>query len=182
MLKIAIAASLAALASGTSLAQHHGPSAGGGKSGAYTGAPVADTVTVNAPTLAAWSAGLSRSLSAAMRYPRFVTKLPPAEGLARVRFVCSDSGAPAGVELVQSSGDRRIDRAALDAVRRIKTLHPLPGGLAHDQRYVAALMFATSQESLARQLRTLREQSVARADKGPGGEIALVAAPGRVAG
>ena len=188
MCRIAFACSLIALASGPSLAtDRHGRSANSPEMG-YTKTAAAhtassqDAVVVTAPTLAAWSAKFSQTLSDAMRDPRSYGNEPSPEGWARVRFSCSDSGAPTGVELVQSSGDRRIDRAALEAVRRIKTMHPLAAGIKHDQRYVAELAFANSSDTLEHQLQSLRKRPMPRAGLGAAREITLLASPGRVGG
>lgn len=169
----ALALSLVALASAPSLAQEHA-----GQATHYNSSSGADG---RAPTLAGWSATLSRSLGAAMRYPHFFSNEVPADGTARVRFVCSPSGVPAGLELVRSSGNVRIDGAALAALRRIKTMHPLPLGVSPDQHYVAAIVFAASQESLDRQLRAIRKEQLAHRSAGSS-DIALLLTPGRVRG
>lgn len=184
MFRIAFASSLLALASAPSLAQNHAHGTPAGRTALTDdGRAVGRSVSVIAvPTLSVWSNGLTRSLSAAMRYPRQFSNEQVAEGWARVSFKCSDSGAPVGMALLQSSGDLRVDRAALAAVRRIKTLHPLPDGIAPDQRYVAELVFAASPESNGRLIKSLRQQSAARVNRGPGQDIVLMASPNRVAG
>lgn len=182
MFRIALAVPLAALVAGPLPAKDHvGLQIGGDQRATYSSAANPNTVIVNAPTLASWSANVSRSLGAAMRYPHFFSNELPVEGTARVRFACSPSGTPAGLELVRSSGDRRIDRAAFRAIMRLKTLHPLPAGLSADQHYVAAVVFATSQESLKRQVRAIRDEQAARADARLQ-DIALLVSPHRIGG
>lgn len=116
------------------------------------------SVTVTAPTLAAWSTKLSKALDRELYYPPEYN----GEGTVAVSFQCSDSGAPSSVAVLKSSGSKILDHAAMRAVRHVKSLHPLPAGLAHDQRYVALLLFAQTRESHDRQLKLLKAEAERR--------------------
>ena len=121
-----------------------------------TPAPVAaqSEIVVQLPTLARWSATISRELNRTLRYPRTDSGRVTPEGAAWVEFTCSEVGKPAGITVAHRSGSTALDRAAVAAVERIRTMHPLPVGIGHDQRYRAVIMFATSGSSLERQRRT----------------------------
>ena len=95
----------------------------------------ADTVS-----LEAWSAQVEKSLGEQLRYP--VSRQGDYDqGMVEVTFRCSDAGRPDKVILGKSSGSRQLDRAAVRAVERIASLHPLAKGVNHDQVYKARLMF-----------------------------------------
>lgn len=149
-----------------------------------TGSAQQADIVVQPPTTAAWSAVMARELERGMIYPRADFGRGEPEGVARVRFTCSDTGAPTGVTLWRSSGDRRIDQAALRAVGRIKTMHPLPAGVGHDQRYAALLVFARTEASRERQLRAVMAEPEMRrwAAMAKGRTLALVAPIPSVAG
>lgn len=117
-------------------------------------------IVVKAPvTLVEWSSGVSKQLDGILRYPNpGVGQMPPS-GLASVRFQCSEDGRPAAVTLSRKSGSRDLDREALRVVSHLKTLHPLPPGIRHDQLYVANILFATSMESYHRQLAALQKEA-----------------------
>ena len=84
------------------------------------------------------------------------------DGVAKVSFYCSEEGRPSRVTLFRSSGEYAFDRAALHAVSRIKTLHPLAAGIDHHQRYAAVVIFAATPGSLAAtQQRLAKEQQMA---------------------
>lgn len=113
------------------------------------------SIHVTAPkvTVSQWSRTMTRNLDDRLEYPRFL--VGRTQGVVRLKFLCSESGAPSDVAVLQSSGSRQLDQAALRAVRRIPTLHPLPDGVAHDQKYVATILFAQDQASHDRQMALL---------------------------
>ncbi|MBR0553817.1 energy transducer TonB family protein [Stakelama marina] len=120
---------------------------------------------VTAPTLTIerWSKGITRKLNRNLDYPvRFHQAggfHQPSEGVVRVNFRCTETGAPTAITLAKSSGHRELDRAAMAAVQRIKTLHPLPAGIGAGQRYQALLLFALDQQSHDRQLAKLQQEA-----------------------
>jgi len=116
-------------------------------------------VTGTAITLDNWIHRTSGQLEQNLQYPNYLMGREPSEGVVRVRFACSDDGTPAAVTLAQSSGHAELDSAAMRAVRDIRSLHPLPDGLAHDQQYQAVVLFAASQPSYDRQIAALRDEA-----------------------
>jgi protein TonB len=118
-------------------------------------------VVVTAPTLTVdqWSANMTRSLERQLRHAVHSNGPRPNEGLVRVNFRCSEDGTPSAVALASSSGHRDLDRAALRVVSNIPTLHPLPQGITHDQRFAALILFANDQLSYNRQMAVLREDA-----------------------
>lgn len=116
-------------------------------------------VQPEAESVQRWSTRISRALDQNLVYPRPDFGRWYSEGVVKVSFRCSEDGKPSHVAVSQGSGARRLDVAALRAVNGIKTLHPLPTGIGHDQRYAAMIVFATSEESRDRKLRALAKEA-----------------------
>ncbi|MFC6621812.1 energy transducer TonB family protein [Novosphingobium panipatense] len=116
-------------------------------------------VTASPPTLASWSDRVFKDIDREIRYPEPFGPQRPSSGVVAVKFNCSESGAPAGVALLKSSGHRDLDRETLRAVNKIATLHPLPPGLKHDQLYVVRVLYANSHGEAERQLAKMREEA-----------------------
>lgn len=104
------------------------------------------------------SRDLDRQLARSVRGQRF----DGAQGLAIVRFECSEDGKPQEMSLVRKSGSRSIDTAALQAVGRLSTLHPLPQSIARGQLFQANVIVADSQYRLEELQRTLARDESAR--------------------
>ncbi|MBB4861026.1 TonB family protein [Novosphingobium chloroacetimidivorans] len=111
------------------------------------------------PTLAAWSSRLMNDLNKGLRVRDELGAKGPSEGIVAVKFNCSESGAPSKVELLKSSGNREFDFATLRAVRRIASLHPLPTGLDHDQKYIVRMLFANSEEGAKQRIAQMRRDA-----------------------
>jgi periplasmic protein TonB len=129
--------------------------------------PPSDDIVVVAPADAevrAWSARVGENISQHMRFPRDLGPTSDPEGVVEVTFKCSEDGRPSNVALLETSGSRRLDRAGIAAVERVRSLHPLPRGIDHRQVYKAQLLFATEDGSGRRyqELAALR----AKADRG----------------
>lgn len=102
-------------------------------------------ITVTAPAaseLSAWSARVGGAIDREMRYPRLLGLSNSHEGMVDVTFRCSEDGTPTEVTLARKSGSRLLDRAGLQAVQRVGSLHPLPNGVSHKQVYRARMLFA----------------------------------------
>ena len=121
-------------------------------------------ITVTAPAageLRAWSIRVGSAIDREMRYPRLLGLSNSHEGMVDVTFRCSEDGTPTAVTLARKSGSRLIDRAGLQAVQRVDSLHPLPNGVSHDQVYRARMLFAID-DGFGREQRkaeTLREEA-----------------------
>lgn len=118
-----------------------------------------DVVIVSPPTLAIWSERVFADISRKIKYPEPLANLPVSTGVVAVKFNCSESGAPAGIELSKSSGYRDLDRATLKAVAKVATLHPLPTGLNHDQVYVVRVLFSNSAADRNAQIKKMTEEA-----------------------
>lgn len=141
--------------------------------------PPSDDIVVTAPAteeVRAWSARVGEHIGAQMRFPRDLGPTPDPEGLVEVTFKCSEDGRPTNVSLLQTSGSRRIDRAGMMAVERVRSLHPLPRGIDHGQVYKAQLLFTTDDNSR----RSYKELAALRA-KADRGNAALLQQRSRVA-
>ena len=109
--------------------------------------PSAITVTAGSDSLRQWSRRVSQDLNANLEYPSRIGRDDYPQGAVRVAFHCSESGQPDGVSVVQSSRSVSLDRAAVHAVKRIPTLHPLPDGIGHDRSMEAWVFFAPDQRT-----------------------------------
>jgi TonB family protein len=118
--------------------------------GAQTHDTTTPAITVEAQheTVGQWSQRVGRSLGNELAYPQSAGRDENPEGLAKVTFRCSDSGKPGDIAVMSSSGSRDLDRAAMRAVKRIPTLHPLPDGIGHDRPFQAWIAFALDPDSL----------------------------------
>jgi TonB family protein len=118
-----------------------------------------NAIVVVSPSLEAWSAQLFKDLDGKLQYPPSLAGMPLHTGVVAVKFNCSDSGAPAGIELQKSSGHRDLDFATMRAVKRISTLHPLPRGLTDDQKYIVRVLFSDSPEDMRAQSEKMRDEA-----------------------
>jgi TonB family protein len=119
---------------------------------AQTHEPQAPAITVNAQheTVGQWSQRIGHNLSNELVYPERAGRDDNAEGLAKVSFHCTDDGKAGDVAILSSSGSHDLDRAAMRAVKRISTLHPLPDGIGGDRPFQAWIAFAQGEDSMKR--------------------------------
>lgn len=140
------------------------------------GAKQPDAITVNGgeQSLQQWSGRVSRSLNDHLVYPVPFGPADYPEGAVRVAFHCSEDGSPAGLSIVQSSRSNLLDRAAVNAVQRISTLHPLPDGIGHDRTMEAWVFFASDQPTIDRMKKGFERQAsqMARQERASGERIA----------
>ena len=131
-------------------------------------APSSITVQAGHETVSQWSARVGQSLDAQLVYPKPMGTAGYNQGLAKVGFRCAEDGRPGDVALIASSGSRDLDRAAMQAVRRIQTLHPLPDGITHDRSMQAWVAFAPDEDTLKQMTRATHraaEMANARVEK-----------------
>lgn len=113
-------------------------------------------------TLAQWSTRVSREIDRRVRYPDIPSNEAWPEGVVQVKFRCSDSGASDQVSIFKTSGSRSLDRAAIQAVKSLKQLHPLVSGIGPEQNYIALVLFATSREGHAEQMALIEKDAKKR--------------------
>ena len=75
-------------------------------------------------------AALLRAIEANKTYPHAARRLG-IEGCAHVAFTLHRDGRITDITIRHSSGDQRLDAAALDAIASIRTFDPIPDSLAH---------------------------------------------------
>ncbi len=120
-------------------------------------------ITVEATgSLAHWKSQIARDLDDHLVYPIEIGGGVPRQGAVRIGFHCGQSGVPEGVSVIESSHSSLLDRAALHAVTRIPTLHPLPEGIGHDRPMEAWIFFASDQEQIDGMKRRLEQQRQVR--------------------
>ncbi len=138
------------------------------------------TVQGQHETVAQWSDRVGHSLDRGLAYPKPMGTANYNQGLAKVAFHCSQDGRPDGVALISSSGSRDLDRAAMQAVQRIQTLHPLPDGIGHDRAIQAWVAFAPDADSLAQMTRRTHQQAEmanAQVEKARQSQVASASTP-----
>lgn len=111
----------------------------------------------------AWVAQISQDLRSQLRFPRSAGVAEYSTGAVSVRFECGPDGKPVGLNVVRKSGARMLDRAAMKAVNRLGSLHPMPDGIAGNQAFRADIVFADSAAEATRLAKSLREENERRA-------------------
>lgn len=104
-------------------------------------APHITVVAPAEPEVQAWLDRVGQAIDRKMRYPRTISTASYDEGVVELTFAASEDGTPIKVAVLRSSGSRQLDRAAVAAVKRVRSLHPLPSGVDHEQVYKARLLF-----------------------------------------
>lgn len=110
------------------------------------------------PEFGHWVQAVSNELDRHLVYPAAYPGWDYPEGTVAIGFSCTENGKPGAIALVRSSGNQLLDRAVMNAVARIKTLHPLPSQVALGTPIRANVIFAADQGSLARQQSALRRE------------------------
>lgn len=129
---------------------------------AFASQPSGLNVQTSPVTLAEWSARISAELDRRLPIPEALPGRSQNSGIVIVKFLCSESGAPGDVALAKSSGSRSLDRAALEAMRHVATLHPLPDGMSHSQKYQAAILFAETPSEARRLVAAMQKDAATR--------------------
>lgn len=81
----------------------------------------------NTNEIAAYRAALYREIERRKEYPTRA-KMMRKQGIAYVSFSVGHDGSLSGENLVKSSGDESLDKAALKAVKRARSVGPKPNG------------------------------------------------------
>ncbi len=63
-------------------------------------------------------------------------------GVAQVLFRCGPDGKPINISFYRKDDDLDVNRLAVRAVSKIRTMHPLPSGISEDQQYMANIIVA----------------------------------------
>ncbi|MBB5713265.1 energy transducer TonB family protein [Sphingomonas aerophila] len=119
----------------------------------------------NPVTFKAWQVRVQRELAHRLHYLAPILGRSAGSGVVRVNFNCSESGRPDKVTLAQSSGSQALDRAALFAVRKMASMHPLPSSFNHEQKFAALIYF---DDGLGTQSDSKLKDMMASADKANG--------------
>jgi periplasmic protein TonB len=123
-------------------------------------AQMPDMTQHEAVTFAQWRDRVQAELATNIHYPRAMAGRSLENGLVRIKFNCSDTGRADKVTLARTSGSSQLDRAALAAVSRISSLHPLPADFAHGQAFQAMVMFYTgSDDDYRRKIEKIRAEA-----------------------
>ena len=123
-------------------------------------------VTVTPPSeLEIWSKTVTRDLDRRLTRAR----ISDAQGIVQLRFMLDEKGHPENIMLYRSSGDRRTDRAAMNAVRGLKGLEEAPVLNVYNQTFQANIVFATDQRGLEQFMEELRLSEIGRLAQGTTG-------------
>lgn len=118
------------------------------------------TIEGRQSTVNKWKQNISRDLEQGLRQPLGAQREIPS-GAVSVAFQCSEDGKPVGIAVIQKSGSRRLDRLAVRAVTRIRSLHPLPDGITAGRPFQANIAVAGSQDEMTRMLAAFRRNQPA---------------------
>ncbi|OOF65584.1 energy transducer TonB [Rodentibacter sp. Ppn85] len=83
----------------------------------------------NANEIAAYKAALYREIERRKQYPTRA-KMMRKQGVVHISFNVGNDGSLSGENVVKSSGDESLDKAALKAVKSARPVGPKPNGLA----------------------------------------------------
>ncbi len=89
-------------------------------------------------------------------------------GIVQVLFECGPDGKPTNISYYRKDNDGDVNRFAVRAVSKIRTMHPLPHGVSEKQQYMANIIIAGNYleyEDLSKELNR-SEQSRIAASKG----------------
>jgi TonB family protein len=113
-----------------------------------TGVPAASQdIVVSAENAAVDS--ISRDLSRNLVRADWPRPQPTGEGITMVRFQRGADGRPTDVTIYRRSGQRSVDRRALEAVTRLGRGTPLPAIGTPNQIFQANIILANSHEAFA---------------------------------
>jgi TonB family protein len=110
-------------------------------------------------TVDQWSVRIGRDLDGHLDYPKPMGTGDYLQGVSKITFQCTDDGIPGNVTLAQSSGSHLLDHAAMEAVNRLSTLHPLPEGVQSGQHVAAWIVLAQDEASRDRMMKSLRRDA-----------------------
>jgi hypothetical protein len=115
------------------------------------------TVTAN-PSFNAWVDNASHSLDRALDR---VDLSNSETGIVYVQFNCDENGKPQNITTL-NGGMPNLARAGRQAVRSIRTLHPMFDGAKPNQLVEAAIVVAGDQEELESMLSEVNERAIER--------------------
>jgi protein TonB len=118
-----------------------------------------DIIVSGTPSRVQWVTKLGRMLDETILYPMEMPGRDPSSGIVSVSFKPGGDGKPSSPTVTRSSRHQELDQAALQAVKRLKSMYPLPVGIAHDQRILANIIFATSASELSQQIYNFRHEA-----------------------
>ena len=63
-------------------------------------------------------------------------------GIVQISFECGPDGKPTNIVYYRKDDDYDVNRLARSAVKKIRSMHPLPRGISEDQKYLANMIMA----------------------------------------
>lgn len=113
----------------------------------YAGAQIAPSAPVQASALGYWVMLIDDQLSNEMQYMPLTDE--KYHGAARVKFSRGSDGTATDIALAQSSGNEALDVDAMNAVKRLHHIRPLPAGLPPNAPIVATLIYDAAPANLS---------------------------------
>lgn len=117
---------------------------------------------------------VSSDLDTQLRRMRIDPRWEPA-GIVKVRFHANADGTPRGITTYESSGNRRLDRAARRAVSKLDSLAPLPASAGYDPAIQANIIVARTRSQMESLGEKLAESEATRLASGDAEERAVLA-------
>ena len=109
---------------------------------------------------------VSRDLDRQLNRPSAVDRHVYGDGITIVRFTRS-GGKTDDVTIYRASGKRSLDRVAMRAVGRLRSLDNAPAGIGPDQVYQANIIFASDDRTAKKLGEQLAQEEAARLASGP---------------
>lgn len=120
------------------------------------------TIMIVAPpvTFNQWSRSMTDNIEKHLYYPMSFANERSPVGIVSVGFRCDGTGGVTEVVLLKKSGNRTLDNAALFAVRKMTSTHPMPARFKGNETFLANILFATDRDEYDRQIRLLHAAAI----------------------
>ena len=101
-----------------------------------------ENVVIGARSLDKFVGDVSKDLDRTLNRSRPRAQPVIGTGIVQVLFECGPDGKPTNISYYRKDNERDVNRFAVHAVSKIRTMHPLPSGISEGQRYMANIIIA----------------------------------------
>jgi hypothetical protein len=123
-----------------------------------------DNVVIGGRSLDNFVGDVNKDLDRALNRSRPVTRAIMGTGIVQVLFECGPDGKPTNISYYRKDQDGDVNRLAVRAVSKIRTMHPLPHGVSENQQYMANIIIASNYleyEDLSKELNRSEQSRIA---------------------
>lgn len=125
-----------------------------------------DTVVIGERSLDNFVSDVNKDLDRGLNRSRPRAQPIIGTGIVQVLFECGPDGKPTNISYYRKDNNRDVNRLAVRAVSKIRTMHPLPSGLSAGQQYMANIIIAHDRfeyEGLSKELNRSEQLRIAAA-------------------